>query len=269
MAISIAAARFALFSGFLQSNGAQNERGIFCAFLAAVINLFNWKVFMHLALIPDGNRRWAKQRGLPPVAGHQQVVETTLPALVRKALELKIDYFTIWGFSTENWDRSQQEVAGLMKLMELFFDRYAQKLDQQQVRINFIGRRDNLDPKLVAQFEKWEQKTCQHQRLVLTIAFNYGGHDELLRAVNQLIATGQHTIDGAQLAAALDTGKLDLPDPDFIIRTSGEERLSGFMSWQAAYSELYFSDKLMPDWTGDDLVAALADFQRRQRRYGK
>jgi undecaprenyl diphosphate synthase len=224
----------------------------------------------HLALIPDGNRRWAKAHGLPVLEGHRRVMEKVFPTLITKAQELGLPYFTIWGFSTENWQRSQEEVSGLMSLFKLFFEQHGQKLKRDGVRLLFIGRRDNLDPELIEIINRWSELTKTNTKLNLTIAGNYGGRDEIVRAVNTILERGEYSeIGEATLAAHLDTSIFDLPDPDLIIRTSGEKRLSGFMSWQSAYSELYFSDKFMPDWTGDDLAAAVTDFTSRTRRYGK
>jgi undecaprenyl diphosphate synthase len=223
----------------------------------------------HVALIPDGNRRWAKAQNLSPLQGHQQVMEKVFPALVDEALALHLPYFTIWGFSTENWQRSQEEVNGLLKLFKLFFTKHGRSLHQKGVRLNFIGRRDNLSPDLLKIIEHWSEITEVNEKLVLTLAGNYGGRDEIIRAVNKILQTNDiRQIGEKTLAQYLDTSVFDLPDPDLIIRTSGEQRLSGFMSWQSAYSELYFSPKLMPDWTGADLRTAIDDFNQRQRRYG-
>jgi undecaprenyl diphosphate synthase len=224
----------------------------------------------HLALIPDGNRRWAKAHKLPILAGHRRVVEQVLPQLVRKCLSLHIPYFTIWGFSTENWRRSSSEVSGILELFHLFCTKFGATLNDEGVRITFIGRRDNLDPQLAHIIEHWTEATKHNERLVLTIAFNYGGRDEILRAVNTIISRRELSEVGASnFAHYLDTTVADQPDPDLIIRTGGEKRLSGFMSWQSAYSELYFSDKYMPDWTDEDLQAAVDDYYARQRRYGQ
>ena len=207
---------------------------------------------------------------IPAIAGHKEVVEKVFPKIVKKALEIGIPYFTIWGFSTENWQRSPEEVQGLLTLFNLFFDQYGQKLNEQNVRIVCIGRRDNLQKELLKKITTWEEKTKNNTKMQLTIAFNYGGRDEIVRAINKILAQSTiKEISDQDFSQYLDTAVTALPDPDLIIRTSGEERLSGFMSWQAAYSELYFSPKTMPEWTEADLEEALVDFQHRQRRYGK
>ncbi|MDO5561456.1 MAG: polyprenyl diphosphate synthase [bacterium] len=224
----------------------------------------------HLVLIPDGNRRWARAHNLPAVMGHRQVVEKVFPKLVKKAITMGISYFTIWGFSTENWQRSQEEIDGLLQLFDLFFDQYGQRLDEQDVRIVCIGRRDNLEASLLKKITTWEEKTKNNKKMQLTIAFNYGGRDEIVRAINKILSENKlKQIDEANFAQYLDTAVTAMPDPDLIIRTSGEQRLSGLMSWQAAYSELYFSQKTMPEWTEKDLEIAIDDFQQRERRYGK
>lgn len=225
---------------------------------------------LHLALIPDGNRRWAKAHNLPVLMGHRQVMEKVFPELVEKCLQLEIKYFTIWGFSTENWNRTQEEITGLFKLFDLFFEKFGQKLLKEGVKITFIGRQEGLDRRFKEIIERWSQLTQNNDRLILNIAFNYGGHDEIIRAVNQiLLDKNQKVITEEDFTNYLDTKQNNIPAPDLIIRTSGEQRLSGFMSWQSAYSELYFSQKLMPDWGGDDLQVAYDNFYSRQRRFGK
>jgi undecaprenyl diphosphate synthase len=228
------------------------------------------KTISHLALIPDGNRRWAKAHHLPALQGHRRVVEVVLPELVAQVITLKIPYFTVWGFSTDNWQRSQSEINGLFKLLKLFFSHHGQKLHQDGVRLIFIGRRDNLDPEISRLIEHWSEVTENNQVLTLTIAFNYGGRDEIARAVNRILAQGGLSEVGeSNFSKYLDTATYNLPDPDLIIRPGGEKRLSGFMSWQAAYAELFFDDKLMPDWNASDLKRALDDYHSRARRFGK
>lgn len=223
----------------------------------------------HLALIPDGNRRWAKAHHLPILAGHRQVVDKVFPALVEEVLNLGIPFFTIWGFSTENWGRASSEVTGIMALVKEFLADFSKKLQEKNVRLNFIGRQDNLSEDLKQAINSALEMTQNGKKLVLTIAFNYGGRDEIIRAANRLTSEGKYPIDEATFAQALDTGSFPLPDPDLIVRTGGEKRLSGFMSWQTTYSELYFTDKYMPDWQSEDLRLAVAEFRSRQRRFGK
>jgi undecaprenyl diphosphate synthase len=157
----------------------------------------------------------------------------------------------------------------LLNLFKLFFQKHGEWLNSLGVRLNFIGRRDNLDIEILRIIEEWTEATESNEQMILTIAGNYGGRDEIVRAINRILAQGDvHEIGEQGFGAYLDTSVMDIPDPDLIIRTSGEQRLSGFMSWQSAYSELYFSDKLMPDWTGDDLVVAMTAYSERQRRFG-
>ncbi|MBQ6438102.1 di-trans,poly-cis-decaprenylcistransferase [bacterium] len=228
------------------------------------------KTLQHIALIPDGNRRWARAHGLPILTGHAQVTDHVIPDLVRTCIQQEIPYFTVWAFSTENWGRDQAEVTGLMDLFAGLYDKFAARIAAQNVRVTFIGRRDNLSPALQDMIARWTEDTKLHTGLTFTIALNYGGHDDILRAVNKIIAEKRLSeIGDRTLRDYLDTSVNDLPDPDLIIRPGGEKRLSGFMSWQGAYSELYFSDKMMPDFGPDDLRAAIADFHDRQRRFGK
>lgn len=228
------------------------------------------KTLKHIAIIPDGNRRWARAQGLSVLSGHKKVVDEVFPKLVEKAVELGIECLTLWVFSTENWGRDHDEVEGLMKLFVQFCDRASKELSKQGIRVSFIGRRDNLPEELQKKMTELISSTNQNNKMLVNIALNYGGRDEIVRAVNKILERGEYSEIGEQtLSDYLDTSTLDLPDPDLIIRPGGEKRLSGFMSWQAAYSELYFSDKMMPEFGPDDLQAAVDDFYSRQRRFGK
>ncbi|MBQ6154742.1 di-trans,poly-cis-decaprenylcistransferase [bacterium] len=228
------------------------------------------KTLKHIAIIPDGNRRWARAQGLSVLSGHKKVVDEVFPKLVEKAVELGIECLTLWVFSTENWGRDHDEVEGLMKLFVQFCDRASKELSKQGIRVSFIGRRDNLPEELQKKMTELISSTNQNNKMLVNIALNYGGRDEIVRAVNKILDRGEYSEIGEQtLSDYLDTSTLDLPDPDLIIRPGGEKRLSGFMSWQAAYSELYFSDKMMPEFGPDDLQAAVDDFYSRQRRFGK
>ena len=228
------------------------------------------KTLKHIAIIPDGHRRWARAQGLSVLSGHKKVVDEVFPKLVEKAVELGIECLTLWVFSTENWGRDHDEVEGLMKLFVQFCDRASKELSKQGIRVSFIGRRDNLPEELQKKMTELISSTNQNNKMLVNIALNYGGRDEIVRAVNKILERGEYSEIGEQtLSDYLDTSTLDLPDPDLIIRPGGEKRLSGFMSWQAAYSELYFSDKMMPEFGPDDLQAAVDDFYSRQRRFGK
>ena len=225
----------------------------------------------HVAIIMDGNGRWATGRGWPRLVGHRRGANR-VRAIVRAAPGLGIRYLTIFAFSTENWKRSTEEVLGLMALFARYIRNEAEKLREAGVRVNFIGSRGRLDPTIQNLMAGIEDKTRDCDRLVLTIAINYGGRDEIARAARQLaqdVAEGRLALedaDEAALAARLDTA--DLPDPDLIIRTSGETRTSNFLLWQSAYAEYEFTPTLWPDFTAEELAEIIARFSRRERRYG-
>jgi undecaprenyl diphosphate synthase len=226
----------------------------------------------HVGVIMDGNGRWANQRGLPRNAGHEQG-ETALFDTVEGALELGLGYLTVYAFSTENWKRPPSEVKFLMNFNRDLLLRRADELDDRQVRVRFIGRRGRPVPKrLVQMMESTEAKTARHRRLTLQIAFNYGGRAELVDVARQLardVAAGNlkpDKINRKSIQARLY--EPEAPDVDLLVRTSGEQRLSNFLLWEAAYAELVFTDVLWPDFDRHDLYAAVAEFQRRTRRFG-
>jgi undecaprenyl diphosphate synthase len=225
----------------------------------------------HVAIIMDGNGRWARQRSSPRTFGHQAGVEA-LRRTVEAAGELGLRYLTVFGFSTENWNRPQDEVSALLDLLQLYVKRDLERLAREGVRVRMIGERSNLSADLLATIEDAEARTRNNTNLNLTIAFNYGAQNEIVRAaramaedlVAGIVGVEAFTTEG--FAARLDTA--ELPDPDLIIRTSGELRLSNFLLWQAAYAELVFLDILWPDFDRTALEAALNDYRRRERRYG-
>ncbi|PTV94811.1 undecaprenyl pyrophosphate synthetase [Rhodobacter aestuarii] len=224
----------------------------------------------HVAIIMDGNGRWAKQRGWPRLVGHRKGAER-VKEIARACPDLGVKYLTVYAFSTENWKRSTEEVLGLMALFARYIQREADALSAEGVRMRFIGNREPLDPKLVALMEGIEARTSGNCRLNLTVAINYGGRDELRRAAAALaaeIAAGRapDSVTEADLEAYLDTA--GLPDPDLVIRTSGETRTSNFLPWQAAYSEYEFTPTLWPDFTPQKMAGILADFATRDRRFG-
>ena len=225
----------------------------------------------HVAIIMDGNGRWATQRGRPRLFGHhagarrvREVVEACPP--------LGIRYLTIFAFSTENWKRTQVEVAGLMSLFRRYITREMRDLAAKNVRVRFIGDRVRLDPKLIALMDELERLTERNTLVHLTIALNYGGRDEVARAVKRLasdVASGRldpQAVDEETLPRYLDTRVL--PDPDLVIRTSGEARISNFLLWQSAYSEYEFIDTLWPDFTAAELERLCRSYGRRDRRFG-
>lgn len=225
----------------------------------------------HVAIIMDGNGRWAKARGLPRFAGHKAGVEA-LRRTVRAAGELGVEWLTVYAFSSENWSRPKSEVSDLMGLLRLFIRRDLAELHHNRVRIRVIGERVGLEPDICALLEEAEALTRDNDRLNLVIAFNYGGRDELVRAARRLaeaVAAGRcrpEDITPESFSAALDTNLI--PDPDLVIRTSGEYRLSNFLPWQAAYSELVFLPCYWPDFTERDLREALNTYGLRDRRFG-
>jgi undecaprenyl diphosphate synthase len=225
----------------------------------------------HVAIIMDGNGRWARARGRPRTFGHRAGVEA-LRRTVEAAGDLGIRYLTVFGFSTENWTRPPDEVSALIDLLRLYVRMDLDRLEREGVCVRIIGAREGLEPDLLQIIERAETRTASNAQLFLTIAFNYGGQGEISRAAKRIameVAAGRldpAAIDENVFAAHLDTA--GIPDPDLVIRTSGEQRLSNFLLWQAAYAELVFVDALWPDFGRVDLETALAEFRRRERRFG-
>ena len=229
------------------------------------------KIPRHVAIIMDGNGRWAEARGLPRFAGHTAGVEA-VRRTVRGSIELGISYLTIYSFSTENWTRPETEVRFLMSLMRRFIRSDLAELHGNGVRIRLIGERDRVDADLLALMDEAVELTRANTALTLIIAFNYGGRGEIAKAAQRLareVAAGRLAVEEVTpdaLGAALDTA--DLPDPDLLIRTSGEERLSNFLLWQLAYAEFLFLDVLWPDFDKAHLERAVQEFRTRDRRFG-
>ncbi|MDN8615351.1 polyprenyl diphosphate synthase [Variovorax ginsengisoli] len=219
----------------------------------------------HIAIVMDGNGRWATRRFLPRVAGHKQGVES-LRRCVKACAARDVRVLTVFAFSSENWNRPVEEVSGLMDLMVGALGREVPKLSQDGVRLHFIGERGGLSDKMIAGLVQAETATAHNNRLVLNVCFNYGGRWDIARAAAQLAARGEPLTE-ANLDAAMALAHV--PDPDLFIRTGGEQRLSNFLLWQSAYAELYFSDKLWPEFDEAALDDAIAAFQRRERRYGQ
>ncbi len=218
----------------------------------------------HLAIVMDGNGRWAKQRYLPRLAGHRQGLEK-LRELVRWCSQAGVQVLTVFAFSSENWSRPADEVSGLMGLLGRALEREVVELERAGVRLHFPGDRQALSPELQQQLAQAEQRTAANEGLVLNVCFNYGGRWDVVQAAQQLAARGE-PITEASLAGALALAHVD--DPDLLIRTGGEQRLSNFLLWQTAYSELYFSDALWPAFERAEFDQALAAFARRERRFG-
>ncbi len=225
----------------------------------------------HVAIIMDGNGRWAAARGLPRTAGHRRGVDA-LRKTVRAAGEMGISYLTIFSFSAENWSRPISEVRDLMGLLRLFVRNDLADLHKEGVRIRIIGERNGLESDILRLLEEAEELTKANTMMTLVVAFNYGGRQEIARAARRLaedVVAGRLTLDQVteeQLAGRLDAP--DLPYPDLIVRTSGEQRLSNFLLWQAAYSELIFVPVYWPDFDRATLEGAIAEYQRRDRRFG-
>lgn len=222
---------------------------------------------LHVAIIMDGNGRWARARHRPRVFGHQEGVKT-VRRIVEDAADLGIKHLTLYSFSTENWTRPKAEVAALFSLLKQYVDSDLESLNKNNVRVRIIGKRDGLSHDLIKVINKVENTTHGNTEFFLNIAFNYGGRDEILRAIAKASEAGEamNALTEESLEPYLDTA--GLPVPDLVIRTSGEKRVSNFLLWQAAYAEFIFSDTLWPDFSRADLEAAISDFQNRERRFG-
>jgi undecaprenyl diphosphate synthase len=229
------------------------------------------KAPVHVAIIMDGNGRWAKARGLPRIAGHKRGAEAVRRS-VNGAAELGIGYLTLYGFSSENWKRPAAEVDDLMGLLRLYLINEIEELHRNGVRLRVIGQRDRLGSDIVNLIEGAERRTAANRGLNLTVALSYGGRAEIAGAARQIaeeVRAGR--LDPASVDEDLFARHLltrDIPDPDLLIRTSGEKRISNFLLWQCAYAELVFLDRLWPDFTRDDLEFAIREYHGRDRRYG-
>jgi undecaprenyl diphosphate synthase len=225
----------------------------------------------HLAIIMDGNGRWAQQRNLPRIFGHRRGVEA-VKVVVEECRALGIPYLTLFAFSSENWGRPAEEVTALMELLGRFLEQELNNLLEQDIRLNVIGDIRQLPVGVRGVLERTVARTVENRKMVLTLALSYGARNEILRAVRALagkVAAGElgaEQIDEEMFSRTLDT--CNLPDPDFLVRTSGEMRISNFLLWQLAYAELYFTEVLWPDFDARELGNALEDFASRQRRFG-
>jgi undecaprenyl diphosphate synthase len=214
----------------------------------------------YVAIITDGNGRWAQRRGLPVIEGHRAGADV-VKARLRDAVDLGIEELTVFSFSTENWSRSEEEVAGLMAMFGERILRETPELDEEGVRMRFIGRREGVDPGLVERMEWAEAKTAENSRITLFIAFNYGGRAEIVDAARSFQGGSEEEFRRHLYAP-------DMHDPDLLIRTSGEQRVSNYLLWQCAYSELVFAEELWPDFDRAAFESALGQFTERQRRFG-
>ncbi|MEA2670627.1 MAG: undecaprenyl diphosphate synthase [Chloroflexota bacterium] len=221
----------------------------------------------HVAIIMDGNGRWARRRRLPRIAGHRAGVATIRP-VTEECNRLGVHILTLYAFSTENWSRPRTEVAALMRLFSETIDREIDELDAEGIQLRILGRREELGERLQAKIEQAEARTAHNSGNILNVAINYGGRSEIVDAVRDLAERGAdlRSLEEADLSRSLYTA--GLPDPDLIVRTAGELRISNFLLWQAAYAELYVTETLWPDFGGEDLQHALRAFAERERRFG-
>ena len=225
----------------------------------------------HIAIIMDGNRRWARQRNLPVKLGHKEGAET-LKKAVRYANKRGIEYITVYAFSTENWKREKEEVDSLMSLLEYYLDQFSKEADTENIVIRVIGRRKELSDNLLKKIDEVVEGTKNNTGIVFTIALNYGGRDEIVNAVKAITAdVKEGKIDIDSIDENLISNYLytkNMPDPDLMIRTSGELRTSNFLPWQLVYSEFLFVDKLWPDFSEEDIDKAVEIYQKRNRKFG-
>lgn len=229
------------------------------------------KLPVHIAIIMDGNGRWAKKRFLPRKFGHKAGADT-LENITKAADKLGVKHLTVYAFSTENWKRTEEEVKGIMDLLRSYLDRYIAKADKENIKIDIIGEKSRLDADIQEKIKKIESLSADKPGLNLHIALNYGGRDDILRGIQKIakkVEAGELKADDIteeMISESLDTGFY--PDPELVIRTSGEERISNFLLWQIAYSEFVFNKKLWPDYTEEDLYEDICYYQNRDRRFG-
>ncbi|MDP4039931.1 MAG: polyprenyl diphosphate synthase [Candidatus Pacearchaeota archaeon] len=225
------------------------------------------KIPKHVAIIPDGNRRWARARGMEGIRGHRiAATGENFKSLLEEAKNLGINYLTFWTFSTENWNRSKKEIDNLFRLFLDVIKDFKEESVKKEIRFRHFGRKDRLPEKLVKAIDDLEKSTEKFDKLNVQICLDYGGRDEIVRALNKAIRAGVQEIKEDDFVNYLDSS--GIPDPDLIIRTSGEKRMSGFMSFQSAYSEFYFTDVHFPDFNAEELRNAVQDFSNRRRNFG-
>jgi len=222
----------------------------------------------HVAIIMDGNGRWALERGLSRLAGHKAGTEN-LREVIEACAEFGIKYLTIYAFSTENWKRPKEEIQGLMRIFKIMLDRELNNLHENGVQLRHIGRLDGIDKELQKKVREAIELTKNNQTLILNVAFNYGGRDEIIQAIKQIFANGVNVDDLNDDLFAKYLYTAESPDPDLVIRTSGEFRCSNFLIWQCAYAEWYFTPTYWPDFNKNGLLQALVAYNERDRRYGK
>lgn len=234
----------------------------------------------HVAIIMDGNRRWARAHGKLAIEGHRYVVDEVIEPLVDHCISLGIPYLTLWAFSTENWERDTAELEGMMKLFRYGLQKKTEDLHKKGVKLNVLGELERFPDDIAEMSRNMMTQTKDNDKITVTFALNYGGRDEIIRAANRCLQSKLLKFEANEEQEEVELGfseddfgqfldTKDMPDPDLIIRPGGQLRLSGFLPWQAVYSELYFTDVLMPDFGVAEFDTALADYQSRQRRFGK
>lgn len=221
----------------------------------------------HIAIIMDGNRRWAREHNLPILEGHRRVANTVIEQLVQHAAERGVKFMTFWAFSTENWSRAEDEVKGIMFILKKGIGPFGKRMLERGVRLRMIGDISRIDAGLQKGIRDVVEKTARNTKITVIIALNYGGRDEIIRAIKKAAGNNRQVTSEKEFSQLLDTH--GIPDPDLLIRTGGEQRLSGFLPWQTVYSELYFPSWYMPDFTPRRLDEAIEEFARRHRRFGK
>lgn len=221
----------------------------------------------HIAIIPDGNRRWAKEKGMPTLAGHKKGFDRT-KEIINYSQEIGVKAVTFYAFSTENWNRAKDEVDYLMDLFMMFFDKYMSDFHRLGMKFVHIGDTDKLPKKCVEKIRAGMELTKDNKGLIIQLALNYGGRDEIKRAVQKIVEDGVKPEDVTEELIESHFDTAGTPNPDMLIRTSGEQRISGFMLWQAAYAELYFTNIYWPDFGKKELDIAIEEFNSRQRRFG-
>ena len=232
------------------------------------LNVDPAKIPNHIAIILDGNGRWAKKRGMPRLFGHREGAEN-LKRIVRAFLEFNIKYLTAYAFSTENWNRPQDEIAGLKQIFNEAFGSNLKRLSEEQIRIIHLGQREGLDADLLTKIDRAVEETKNNSRLTLSIGLNYGSRNEIMHAVRKIVSSGAKPEDISEQTITNALFTHELPDPDLVIRTSGEQRLSNFLLWQSAYAEWEFPKKLWPEFNREDLIDAIEEYASRDRRFGR
>lgn len=216
----------------------------------------------------DGNRRWARAKGLEPIKGHEYAANNTIEPLIEKCVELGIPYITLWAFSTENWKREEKEVKGILDIFRVAFGTLAIKFIKRGAKLQILGDMSRFPEDIAQKTLSMISKSAKNNKITVSFALNYGGRDEITRAVKKIVASNISPDDITEETIANNLDTVGMPDPDLVIRTGGERRTSGYLPWQSVYSELYFTPTLFPDFSPDQLALAIDDFLKRDRRFG-